>query len=742
VTVVAAVVALLLQAAPPPAGRAPASIHGRVVNARTRSPIAGALVMLVEPNLATRTSAAGEFSFAGVPPGTRTITVSTVGYIFIRRSIAVTAGAAVEVSVPLAEGTGTYQESIDVAASTAGPPVPLVTGLSSSTLQDLRDVAADDPVRAVQALPGVATGDDFRAEFSVRGSAFRHVGLVIDDTATPLLFHTVRTMENAGSIAMINTDVLGGATLSVGAHAQEHGDWLGATLAFDLREGSRDRRAVRLAVSGTNASLVGEGPLGRRQRGSWLISIRKSYVDWLIRRVDPSVESTFGFIDGEAKVVYDLTRTQQLQVFAVSGRAAYEKSTASGPNELARATSTSAVTSVAWRHLGSRTLYSQRLAVAANRVRARGSLDQSQASGTTRSIMWRGDARLFASPRWRVEGGLRAEHQRLDQTLADYGRSGATVRLRNQQAIGAARTIAGAWTQAADQLRVAAVTSGVRGSSDTCAARRAAASPWLIAERTTPAGRVFGGIGGAHQFPALDDVRSSAEPPRTERAWSLDAGFDRPLRPSVHLRVTVFRRREHDVLRRVGEDQLVGGARVAALPFHPVAARLDGIAHGAEAVVERRAEAGPAGWIAYSWSHVSEHDRVTGETFDGDFDQRHTLNAFVQQRLSYRLKVSAKLRVGSNFPIVGYYAGAPGALVLGEARNRVRLPTYARLDISGSRTFTFSRSRLTAFFELLNVAGRRNLGPSDGSIRPDLTASGFTERLLPFVPSAGFAVEF
>ena len=122
-------------------------------------------------------------------------------------------------------------------------------------------MVADDPMRAMQALPGVATGDDFQAQFSVRGSAFRHVGLVIDGTPAPVLLHAVRGAEDTGSIAMINSDVLSRATLLTGPHALRHGDWLGATLEFDVREGARDRLISRAAVSGTNASVAIEGPL-------------------------------------------------------------------------------------------------------------------------------------------------------------------------------------------------------------------------------------------------------------------------------------------------------------------------------------------------------------------------------------------------------------------------------------------------------------------------------------------------
>ena len=179
--------------------------------------------------------------------------------------------------------------------------------LGSAALQALRGVVADDPLRAMQALPGVATGDDFQAQFSMRGSAFRQVGIVIDGIATPMLMHAVRGVDDTGSIAMINSDVLSHASLASGAYPQRHGGWLVGALDFDVREGSRDRVASRVAVSGTSASTVVEGPLGPGKGGSWLLSLRRSYIDWLIRKIEPSIDDTLGFSDLMGKAVYDLT---------------------------------------------------------------------------------------------------------------------------------------------------------------------------------------------------------------------------------------------------------------------------------------------------------------------------------------------------------------------------------------------------------------------------------------------------
>src|SRR6185295_8298617 len=128
--------------------------------------------------------------------------------------------------------------------------------------------------------------------------------------------------------------------------------------------------------------------------------------------------------------------------------------------------------------------------------------------------------------------------------------------------------------------------------------------------------------------------------------------------------------------------------------FPVFSSTLGGRSRGVDVAFFRRGNSGLTGWIAYTYAHTHYTDRVTGESFDGDFDQRHTLNVFVQERLSYRTAISAKLRIGSNFPLVGYFEGTLDDLHLGSERNQVRLPTYVRLDIRANRTFTFDRRRL------------------------------------------------
>jgi hypothetical protein len=723
----------------------PPSLQGKVIDARTLAPIAGARVQLVEPALTTLTSADGRFEFPHVPSGRYTLTVSTIGYIFVRRRVDLS-GPPLDLTLPLAEGTGTYQEALTVTADLGARGdlgVSSQNELGSAGLQALRGVAADDPLRAVQALPGVATGDDFQAEFSVRGSAFRHVGIVLDGTPAALLLHTVRGVDDTGSIAMINTDVLSRAALAAGAHPRRHGDWLGATLEFEVREGSRDRTALRAAVSGTSASAVVEGPFGSGRRGSWLMSVRKSYLDWLVRKIEPAVDSTIGFWDGQAKIVHDVSPRQQVQLLIVGGDATYREEQTSPTNGLLRATTGSTLVSAAWRYTGNRWLLTERVSFVGTQFRNYGLVGQQLGRGYTQTIGWRSDIEASIGRGWLVDIGVKRDRQHINEILRDFRTVNGQVRVRDERDISPRMTLTSFWTQASRRTQAGGIAAGLR-VSDRTISDRVAVSPWLMAERRVGRATLRGSAGASAQFPDLWLVPAAGESVGPERAVSVDLGVDYRLGGSVHGRLSAFARRETNVLRATGENRFdqIRGVRIVEVTFPTFSSSLDGSTRGIDLVLARRAQAGPTGWISYTWARTRVRDTLTGESFDGDFDQRHTFNLVVLQRLSYRTSIGAKLRIGSNFPIVGYFEGTPEALRLSSARNRVRLPTYARLDLRASRSFTFDRRRLTLFIEVMNATGRRNLGQADGSIRPTLEAPGFAERLIPRVPSAGILIEF
>ena len=302
----------------PPAG----TISGTVVETREGAPVQKVAVRLQDTGQTVITDDQGRFEFTGVAPGSHELYVSAVDFILVKRVVTVSADAPAIVTISLTEGTGTFTETVTVqgaASERQEPDVAAAETITSKELQQLRGLVTNDPLRAIQVMPGVATGDDLRSEFTVRGHNVDHMQFTFDGVSTPLLLHTVQRLFDSGSLSMVNGDVLEEVSLLNGAYPQRYGDRLGAEIDFRMRQGSRDRVQTRLSVSGTDAAVVMEGPLGRSKRGSWLVSARKSYLDLVIARLGSDVDFAFGFTDFQSKLVYDVEPGEPVSVLPRGG---------------------------------------------------------------------------------------------------------------------------------------------------------------------------------------------------------------------------------------------------------------------------------------------------------------------------------------------------------------------------------------------------------------------------------------
>ena len=100
------------------------------------------------------------------------------------------------------EGQGIQAECIKLNGAVELAPALGLCRRIVDLVESAQAKRAPESVRAqIQALPGVAAGDDFRSEFSVRGASFRQMGIVIDGVATPMLVHTVKGRDDTGSVA-------------------------------------------------------------------------------------------------------------------------------------------------------------------------------------------------------------------------------------------------------------------------------------------------------------------------------------------------------------------------------------------------------------------------------------------------------------------------------------------------------------------------------------------------------------
>ena len=228
---------------------------------------------------------------------------------------------------------------------------------------------------------------------------------------------------------MINSDILEDVTLLNGGYAQRYGDRTGSELDFRLREGSRERAQARVAVSGTSASVVGEGPIGRSKRGSWLLTGRQSYLQLIVERMYPDGEGfSFGFSDTQAKVVFDLTPSQRVEFTMLAGHSKLEEQRDDlDSRDFFTGRNASAIGVGTWRYTKSRGIVTARVMSAMNRFSNEATDLVKLDKGHDKQLAGRVDGALSLAPRLQLDAGVQAEwtgetrfRQRFSNTLNRY----------------------------------------------------------------------------------------------------------------------------------------------------------------------------------------------------------------------------------------------------------------------------------------------------------------------------------
>ena len=390
--------------------------------------------------------------------------------------------------------------------------------------------------------------------------------------------------------------------------------------------------------------------------------MRNSYRAWPPRPLSQN-DVGFAFADLHAKLVYDVSPTQQISVTALGGRSTLED----GGRAARRA---------AWQRNRSRGLADRWMAVDARIAYGSPSASVSHRPGT-RDHACRPVGSLVVPATARSPIGREVQHA-LGGGLLDAGAEYSRI-------FGARETEAGGpgglpdtrqatWTTRAAFLnfgrlvgRGVSFESGVRMSDSTLMHQRAAA-PWIRgAWRFRPTWSVNASAGGSRQFSPVDaDTESDrASELVPERATHLDVGIEQR-RSRVVWQATIFNRLEKDVLRRVDLRPTLG-QDVILDPMTQGVYRnsLQGFSRGIELIARADGAGRLSGWVSYTGAIARQTDVATSEAFWSDADRRHAFNAAGVFRIGHQASMGVVLRAASGIPIPGYFERQPW-----EARRR------------------------------------------------------------------------
>jgi hypothetical protein len=628
------------------------------------------------------------------------------------------------------------------------PAAPSERSLSGPELARVTGAVLSDPLRAAQNLPGVAASDDFHASFEVRGASFDTVGVYVDGVLTPAIFHTAQDVNegNNYSLTILSGEVVESIALVPSAAPVRYGDRTGAVLALETREGGRERIGLRGSLSVTGASLTADGPAGARL--TWIASVRKSYADYLLERLQDEPTTIVGFYDAFAKVVWRPRAAHRVSLLGIHGRARWHESDpGSSVTALVTARAAADIAIGRWQwNPSSRAVISSTGWLMHARGTNTNRTDEQLYDGDLGEAGGRIDLAGTVGARHRLEAGIaarrildRAQDMRFDtrasafQTAYDFKPQSWQPSAYLQ---GTLASRSGRWELAGggrfDRL----------GITDDDVWQPRASGFWRVLSRT----RLLAGLGRYAQFPTFFDLFGPHANPNLRAATSMHyvGGIEQRLGERVRLRLEGYALRHASVpFTADAEYRLVAGKVQAPLTQAPLENSLSGRSRGFEVSVERHAGTGAYGWVAYAYGRARWDDAASGISFPTDADQRHTVAVYGALPLRRAVILSVRGRYGSGLPIPGFLEQRATGTFVSAERNLLRVPEYSRIDLRAEKTFVFSRVRVTAQAELVNALDHQQYRYESPSITARTGAARLRrDALIPRLPVIGFTVEY
>jgi TonB dependent receptor-like, beta-barrel/CarboxypepD_reg-like domain/TonB-dependent Receptor Plug Domain len=733
--------------------RGTATLHGRVVEARTGEPIAKVKVIAGTTDLSASTDEKGEFTIDNVPTGEVDLYITTVNYGLVKKTIRHAEGDRSDVQVVLNEDAATLTETVSI---TVAPFEETETNVASEQmlnkreLQSLSSILIGDPVRAAQALPGVATGDDFRSEFSIRGAAFDRVGLYVDGVLTDNFVHTIQGgYLDTGTLSVINADTVREVALFSGAFPAKYGNRTAAILDINTRDGNRIKPTGRITAALSGIAGLVDGPFSDG-RGSYLLAARKSYVGYLIRKINDRDQFTnnppiLNFADSQGKALYDVTKRNQIGFSLIYGELEFDRNRDRDLlfiNAVSRGNTKNLLVNGQWSYTpGPSSFWQTRVFGLRTNFRNTNRDEGILEDGNRTQIGVRSDISFQPHRKHQVEAGVYVRRLGIDSLSQAFFSSGEIFDSKQFQSNGTEEAFYAQDTWS-DERHGLSLTGGTRiehsGLTRQTLFSPRAALGWSVSKEW----KVRAGTGRYYQFPDLEQMFGRFGNPalRAEMATHYNVSVERLIGSRMRVLAEVYDREDRNLFFSLSEFHLINNnLTLVEFPFRN---SLNGHARGVEFTLQRRSANKLAGWVSYAYSRTQLTDSETGLRFVSDTDQRHTVNVYGSYRFTDTWDVSGAWRYGSGQPIPGFFRQLGSDYFVTDQRNLVRVPDYSRLDVRLSKAFLFKRWKLTLTGEVINLLNRDNVRYAgfDG-FGSDGRVFGRLDRMLPLLPSAGVVIE-
>lgn len=174
-----------------------------------------------------------------------------------------------------------------------------------------------DIIKTIQLLPGVSSASEGGQGFYVRGGGPDQNLVLVDEAQVYNASHLF------GFFSVFNSDAVKSVNLIKGGMPANFGGRMSSVLEVTMNEGNAKRFRMKGGLGLISSRLTLEGPIVK-DKGSWIISARRTYIDVLMKGFipdsSPFAGSGYYFYDFNLKANYKLSKKDRLFVSGYYGK--------------------------------------------------------------------------------------------------------------------------------------------------------------------------------------------------------------------------------------------------------------------------------------------------------------------------------------------------------------------------------------------------------------------------------------
>jgi TonB family protein len=699
------------------------TVSGVVVEAGNRRPVAGA-ELADDTGAQTAADAQGHYALE-TAPGLRELTFAAPG--FERR--------AVEVTVPengTLEARRVYLHRTavgDLQATIPGEKPREAPTRRTLTHDELVNVpgSLNDPIRAVQNMPGLARAPFLGGQLLVRGSPPQDTGTYLDGHRIPQLYHFL------GGPSVINEQLLDRIDFYPGGYGAAYGRNLTSAVDVGTRKGDPTGFHGQGALDMIEAEGFVQGPVDPRTQ--FAVAARRSHIDvflplfipndpnrgvtsvvpiyWdyqarLDHRLDNGDDLGLLFFGSDDRLSIVQSGGRRQLPLSVDSHLAFHRVVGSWKRALSDTVSLSVSPALGWTWQSAQS----------QGAGQRGYANPQSADVTILTGELRSEAHWRESPLLELRAGTDLELDRASysadiQSALQLRNVGIPITQRTQFSRVQPVQMWGEYAEAQISLGALSVTPGLR--LDQYHWRRHAR--WSVDPRlwtryaldSRTAIKAYAGL--YHQPPSGQQIDDNIGNPDLglSRAAQLGAGVEHRFSDVWSVSAEVFYNRRGSLI--VGVDPKV---RPDGSIYNP---RFEnngiGRAYGLELLIRREITAKLYGWLAYTLSRSQVLPNRDDQWRSFAFDQPHILTIVAGYRPTPRWELSTRFRFVSGNP----YAPVRFATFDADSGNFVptrgevgdqREPPFAQLDVRAQHIWTWDTWQLAVYLDVQNITNRKN----------------------------------